>query len=354
RAEPDAPVEPDGSAHFEAPADRFIFFQALDADGMMVQSMRSGATIQPGERACCIGCHEYRLSGATLPTRTPLAMRRAPSQLKPWFGPPREFNYLTEVQPVFDRHCVRCHDYGKPAGAKLNLAGDLGLVFNTSYLDLHRKSARRWFADAPDGPKLLIKAVHDGPPEVLPSYAWGSHRSRLVDVLRAGHQDLKLDRESFDRIVTWIDMNAPYYGSYYSVYRDHVYGRAPLDDRQMARLAELTGLPYKVPSEHTRLNHKPIDGNELCGSQVSFTRPDLSPCLAKFTDKNDARYREALAIIEAGKERLARQPREDMMGTRAMPVVAIDLERDGRCQTRAQSEAAVRQAMLGDRKVFDK
>ncbi|MFA6563237.1 MAG: hypothetical protein WCV00_15105 [Verrucomicrobiia bacterium] len=350
----DAPVEADGSAHFEVPPDKFIFFQALDADGMMVQSMRSGATIQPGERAGCIGCHEYRLSGVTLPARTPLAMRRAPSQLKPWHGPPREFNYLTEVQPVFDRHCVRCHDYGKPAGTKLNLAGDLGLVFNTSYLDLHRKSARRWFADAPNGPKLLIKAVHDGPPEVLPAYAWGSHRSRLVDVLRAGHQDVKLDRESFDRIVTWIDMNAPYYGSYYSVYRDNVYGRAPLDDRQMARLAELTGLPYKVPSEHTRLNQKKIEGNELCGSQVSFTRPELSPCLAKFTDKNDARYREALAIIEAGEERLARQPREDMMGTRAMPVVAIDLERDGRCQTRSQSEAAARQAMLGDRKVFDK
>ncbi|MBI5818362.1 MAG: hypothetical protein HZA88_05195, partial [Verrucomicrobia bacterium] len=136
----DVPVEPDGSAHFEVPADKFIFFQALDADGMMVQSMRSGATIQPGERAGCIGCHEYRLSGATLPTRTPLAMRRAPSRLKPWHGPPREFNYLTEIQPVFDRHCVRCHDYGQPAGERLNLAGDLGLVFNTSYLDLHRKS----------------------------------------------------------------------------------------------------------------------------------------------------------------------------------------------------------------------
>ena len=40
---------------------------------------------------------------------------------------------------MFDRHCVRCHDYGQPAGEKLNLAGDLGLVFNTSYLELHRQ-----------------------------------------------------------------------------------------------------------------------------------------------------------------------------------------------------------------------
>jgi hypothetical protein len=347
----DVPVEPDGSAHFEVPADKFIFFQALDADGLMVQSMRSGTTIQPGERAGCTGCHESRLSSAGLPSPTPLAMRRAPSQLQPWYGPPREFNYLTEVQPVFDRHCVRCHDYGNPDGGDLNLAGDLGLVFNTSYLELHRKSALRWFADPPGASKLLIKAVHDGPPEVLPAYAWGSHRSRLVDVLRAAHYDVQLDRESFDRIVTWIDMNAPYYGSYYSVYRDHVYGRAPLDDGQMARLAELTGLPYQVPSAHVGLNQQKIEGNELCGSQISFTRPELSPCLAKFADKNDPRCREALAIIQAGQERLARQPREDMLGPKAVPVVAVDVARDARCQTRSCAETTARQAILAGRKM---
>ncbi|MHB8973600.1 MAG: HzsA-related protein [Pirellulaceae bacterium] len=349
----DAPVESDGSAHFEVPADKFIFFQALDADGLMVQSMRSGTTIQPGERAGCTGCHENRLSSAGLPSNMPLAMRRPPSQLQPWYGPPREFNYLTEVQPVFDRHCVRCHDYGNPDSGDLNLAGDLGLVFNTSYLELHRKSALRWFADPPDAAKLLIKAVHDGPPEVLPAYAWGSHRSRLVEVLRAKHYDVQLDRESFDRIVTWIDMNAPYYGSYYSVYRDHVYGRAPLDDAQMARLAELTGLPYQVPSAHVGLNQQKIAGNELCGSQVNFTRPALSPCLAKFADKNDPRCLEALAIIRAGQERLARQPREDMLGAQAVPVAAVDVARNGRCQARSCAETTARQAILAGRQVLD-
>jgi hypothetical protein len=347
----DAPVEPDGSVYFEVPADKFLFFQALDADGLMVQSMRSGTTIQPGERTGCSGCHEGRLSGVGLPSPTPLALRRAPSPLQPWYGPPREFNYLTEVQPVFDRHCVRCHDYGKPDGGQLNLAGDLGLVFNTSYLELHRKSALRWFADPPGAPQLLIKAVHDGPPEVLPAYAWGAHRSRLVAVLRAAHYGVRLDRESFDRIVTWIDLNAPYYGSYYSVYRDHVYGRAPLDDRQMARLAELTGLPYKVPAEHVRLNQQKIAGNELCGSQVNFTRPELSPCLAQFTDRNDPRYREALALIQAGRERLARQPREDMRGAGAAPLAAVDVERESRCQAQAGAESTARQAILAGTRV---
>ena len=80
----DAPVEPDGSAYFEVPADRFVFFQALDADGMMVQSMRSGTTVRPGETAGCVGCHEPRRSGAAGRTDPPgmsLALQRGPSEL---------------------------------------------------------------------------------------------------------------------------------------------------------------------------------------------------------------------------------------------------------------------------------
>jgi hypothetical protein len=156
----DIPVEPDGSAHFTAPVKTYLFFQALDENEMMIQSMRSGTFVQHGERVGCTGCHDYR-RGTTRNYAVARAFSRRPSKPEPWYGPPREFNYLTEVQPVFDRHCVRCHDYGKDAGEQLNLAGDPGLLFNTSYLELHRGSAIRWFADKPGNAKLLVKAVHD-------------------------------------------------------------------------------------------------------------------------------------------------------------------------------------------------
>ena len=42
------------------PAGKFLFFQLLDASGQMIQSMRSGTTLQPGETAGCTGCHEAR------------------------------------------------------------------------------------------------------------------------------------------------------------------------------------------------------------------------------------------------------------------------------------------------------
>ena len=54
------PVEEDGSVHFEVPSDRFVYFQLLDQDGKMIQSMRSGTIIQSGEVQACVGCHESR------------------------------------------------------------------------------------------------------------------------------------------------------------------------------------------------------------------------------------------------------------------------------------------------------
>ncbi len=327
------PVEEDGSAYFSVPADTFVFFQLLDENEMMVQTMRSGTMVQAGERTGCVGCHENRLT--TIPNRTmPVALGKPPRTLEPWYGAPRDFNYLTEVQPVFDRHCVSCHDYGKEAGEKLILAGDIGLVFNTSYQELRSKSALRWFPDKPGAPKLLVKAVDDGPAELVPAYAWGSHRSRLVDVIRKGHQDVKLDKESFDRIVTWIDMNAPYYGSYASVYPGNAFGRSPLSPEQLTELQQLTGV---------RLGDTE---SELVGSQVNFTRPELSPCLAKIKKQGSSRYRKALSVIRAGQTMLVQRPRMDMPGAEFLP---IDDDRQEKYNSLARLEAENREAILRSR-----
>ncbi|MCU0959339.1 MAG: hypothetical protein MUF48_04480 [Pirellulaceae bacterium] len=275
-----APVEADGSAYFQVPADRFVYFQLLDEHGMMVQSMRSGTIVRPGERVGCVGCHEQRLTSVPVQS-VGLAMRRAASVLEPWYGPEREFGYLAEVQPVLDRHCVGCHDYGQEAGQKLNLAGDLGLPFNTSYVQLRKKQ--------------LVRVPGAGPAETLPPMSWGSHASPLVEILRQGHgdpaidQQVQLDAESFDRVVTWIDLNAPYYPVYASAYRDNRFGRSPLDDAQLAEIRRLTG-----------------------SEDVNLTRPQWSPCLARFEDPADPARLAALAIIEAGQRQLAIRPRGDM------------------------------------------
>ncbi|MFH1919590.1 MAG: hypothetical protein ABIP48_06900, partial [Planctomycetota bacterium] len=209
------PVEDDGSAYFAVPADTFVYFQLLDASGMMIQSMRSGTIVRPGETAGCVGCHDSRRGSIPLGGGR-MATGRGPSKLTPWYGPPRKFSYAQEVQPVFDAHCVECHDYRQEAGRTLNLAGDLGLMFNTSYYELRSKG--------------YVNVPGAGPFQVLKPKTWGSHASRLVQVLLAGHEDPEIDKkiklapEDFDRIVTWIDVNAPYYAEYASAYRENRYG----------------------------------------------------------------------------------------------------------------------------------
>ena len=311
-----ASVEADGSAYFEVPADRFVYFQLLDENGMMIQSMRSGTMVRPGEAAGCVGCHDSRLSA--VPNDAREALGRPAQKLEGWYGPPREFSYTRDVQPVFDRYCLKCHDIGGPGAKKFLLAGDRGLAFNISYHELWAKK--------------YIMVVGAGPAEVQMPYSWGSHASKIVPHLRVDGK--KIDKESFDRVVTWIDLNAPYYPAYSSVYPDNLYGRSPLDDKQLKRLAKLTGAKF--------------DGHEG-DTQVNLARPDLSPCLASLKDKSDPKYAEALAIIEAGKKMLAERPREDMQG---FQILGKDAEREARYQERAKIEADVRRAILAGEKIY--
>ncbi|MBC8328230.1 MAG: hypothetical protein H8E31_05725, partial [Planctomycetes bacterium] len=203
------PVEEDGSVYFRAPADTFLYFQLLDERGRMLQSMRSGTLVRPGETVGCVGCHEPRQTTVP-PGARPLAMSRPPRRLEPWYGPPRDFNYLTEVQPVFDRNCVSCHGAGEDPSGGLDLSGDLGLVFNTSYLELRTKSPARWRPFGADEPEPLVMAVDDGPPQVVPAYSWGSIRSWLAQGRGAGHEGVEVGGEDLDRVFTSFDVNARY------------------------------------------------------------------------------------------------------------------------------------------------
>ena len=36
----------------------------------------------------------------------------------------------------------------------------------------------------------------------------------LVQMLKAGHQGVRLDEEAWDRLITWIDLNCPYHGTW--------------------------------------------------------------------------------------------------------------------------------------------
>ena len=209
------PVEPDGSARFLVPARKPVLLQALDADGCAVRTMRSLMHLQPGERTSCVGCHERPLSAG--PNTVVQAMQREPSRLDPGEFGGRPFSYVEVVQPVLDQHCVSCHtgDAAK-AGLDLTRAADRG--FTKSYWSLCGDPEA--FSGAKTCPSVAAAALVPrfgmrNRIEMSPvGGTYGALGSRLLKLLRVGHQGVQLSPSELRRLAVWIDLNAIFYGAY--------------------------------------------------------------------------------------------------------------------------------------------
>jgi predicted esterase len=193
------PVEPDGSAYFEAPSCTPIYFQALDAQGRAVQTMRSLVYLQPGETETCIGCHEHRMKKEP-PRAQAMATRRAPSMIAPGPEGSKPFSYPRLVQPILDKHCVTCHDGKEPK--RPILTGE----------------AEGW---ASKSFNALIKHVsystwgQPGPRDALSEpLRFGALASPLAKMLEKGHGKVTLKPEEWARLYTWMDANGEFYGTF--------------------------------------------------------------------------------------------------------------------------------------------
>ena len=194
------PVEPDGSALFEVPARTPVLFQALDGRGRAVQTMRSLVYLQPGEFQSCIGCHEHRVKTFS-PDAPALALRRAPSKIKPGPDGSRPFSFPRLVQPVLDRHCVGCHDGKEPKRPVLTSEpeGDFTKSYNAL---VSRVSITAWG-----------RPEQNFEPMTKP-LRFGAAASPLVKMLDQGHGKVRLSPEDEERLCTWIDANALFFGTF--------------------------------------------------------------------------------------------------------------------------------------------
>jgi hypothetical protein len=195
------PVEDDGSAYMELPANRALFFVALDQDNNSVKRMQSFLTVMPGETQSCVGCHESRNATPVnnLKQQSLLALKRAPSWPEPLKNIPDVFDFPRDIQPILDKHCVRCHDQEQRSGG-IVLTGDRGPMFSHSYVTL---TLKRQFADGRNLPKSNY------PPRTL-----GASASPLMKKLNGAHHDVRLSAHEQDLIRFWIETGACYPGTY--------------------------------------------------------------------------------------------------------------------------------------------
>jgi len=245
----EVPVEEDGSAQFVVPADTAVYFQALDENRMELRRMRTHVTLQHGETRGCTGCHESRLQTPQTGWHSSLALLRAPSvpEPPPW-GADRLVGYEALVQPIFDQHCVRCHGRNNPDG---------GLDFSdTPTADGFHQSFATLFGRNPDGSEAgkpwvsVVDRLSDS--SVTQPMQYGSHRSRLIDVLRDDplhRAEVRLNPAQWRTLVTWIDANAPYHDRFYN--RRPNDGGPPRRDIEPRFDCPLTDLVLRPASEAT-------------------------------------------------------------------------------------------------------
>ena len=192
------PVEEDGSAHFEVPANRPLFLIAVNGKNETVKRMHSFLSVMPGETLSCIGCHEDRVNTPQTRPMIYQALKRAPSRIEPVPDVPYMIDYPSHVQPILDKHCVRCHSPDKPDG-RIILTGDHGPCFSHSYVTLFGMG----YVSQGEN-----RAGNTAPRTV------GDVASPLMGMLDGSHHEARLSPPEAEMIRNWIHIGAPYPGTY--------------------------------------------------------------------------------------------------------------------------------------------
>ena len=240
------PVESDGSACFRTPASLPIAVLPLDENGQALQLMRSWMTPMPGENLQCNGCHESQNSTPPPLNRVPLALTKPPAEIKPYNKPNpdassllgkinvRGFSFQERIQPILDRHCVVCHNgtweatvktakvADRPVGSALDgkpfpidLRGDVMIQGWSSAIDGnggHRGG--KWSVGYDNLQRFVRRAGIESDYHLLMPMEFAANTTELVQILKGGHYDVRLSAQEWEDLMTWIDMNTPFHGSW--------------------------------------------------------------------------------------------------------------------------------------------
>jgi hypothetical protein len=247
------PVEEDGSAYFKVPTNMAVWFQALDEQKREVRRMRTHVEFQPGEFRGCIGCHETKpIAAPETKHLVSQALRDQPAMpVAPPWGDTETMDYESMIQPIFEAHCVKCHGRDEPKGG-LNLTADRdaygyiqsyrslfgiapdeptptaagGVTIDGIRLERQRDAERKFFVGGglhrsdhfmPEGARVCLSMWQAGT-EITQPRQFGSYRSPLIQKLIEHDAHVKIRRkltaDEWETLVTWVDVNAPYFGTH--------------------------------------------------------------------------------------------------------------------------------------------
>lgn len=280
------PVNADGSAYFRVPANRPIFFLAMDDKGHCVKRMHSFTSVMPGENTTCIGCHEERTESPRSDERNRLLnlMKTAPAEIRPISDVPDVFCFTRDIQPILDKYCLECHNPDREEGG-FNISGHWSPIYTIGYAQM---SWRNLFGDNRN------RAESNFPP-----YQIGTGSSRLVQLIEQKHAGINMPEKDQKIIRHWIDAGANFAGTYAAEASGAVgYYMSNLPVRNEAQWPETKAMQETV-IRRCDICHTPLDPKKEFGTysiymdnynprnpkeaKDMFLPHDLSQCNGRFS-----------------------------------------------------------------------
>ncbi|MDX1283998.1 MAG: hypothetical protein R3182_03255 [Draconibacterium sp.] len=386
------PVEEDGSAYFELPALRSFFFIALDENENSVKRMHSFTSVMPGETFSCVGCHEERtFTPANLYAKgMPDAFKRSPSKIEPLNGIPDVYDFPRDIQPILDKHCIKCHSASERKGGVI-LTGDYGPMFSQSYFNL---TVFKQIADA----RNRARGNFD-------PYEIGAQSSELMKKIDGSHHDVKLSTDEIRTIRFWIEAGGAYPGTYAALgggaiggyyqnmqlvnndseWPESLAAKKAIEKRCLKCHKEDLRIPENLTHENGVSFWRPENWDEPALKRVrhmvfNLTNPENSVMLLGplskeaggygackeiladgekgnsievFKDKNDNDYQAILKMIHAGKNRLQEVTRFDMANFKPHPAYIREMKKYGILPKDFNSEKETLDVYQLDRKYWD-
>jgi hypothetical protein len=223
---------------------------------------------------------------------------------------------LRDIQPVLDRHCVRCHNGLKPAGGVDFCGGLIGYDQQVAGYGHNRA-----FETILEHGLASLSPARAQDASITPPLAYGSHRSKLLTALAdATHLDeVRLSAEDRLRLAMWIDANAPYHDGFVNKRAANQPYNVTADRdllNSLAAIHQRRCTACHASEEITRVDwidiHQPANSLFLTAPLAAAAGGTGRCTETVYHGTDDPDYRAALDRVQTAVRRIWAEPRRDV------------------------------------------
>ncbi len=190
----EVPVEADGSFWARVPADTPFYVQLLNAEGMVLETLRGWIWVRGGTSRQCLGCHENKELAPENRATDALVKLHRYSLLQPPEQRRMGADFKHSVMPIVQARCQSCHQ-GDKADRGPILSDGPTKYFNKAFEGLRGGPGYLRPGSAKDSPliRMLMQAPSSAPSSMVNS---------------GKHPAVALTENEKRTLVEWIDLGA--------------------------------------------------------------------------------------------------------------------------------------------------